>query len=37
MPLGMEVGLGLGDFVSDGDPVPLPKNGAEPLPQFFRL
>jgi len=28
MPLGMEVGLGPGDFVLDGDP--LPKKGAEP-------
>jgi len=24
MPLGIEVGLGLGDFVLDGDPAPLP-------------
>ena len=30
MPLGMEVGLGPGDFVLDGDPSPPPKNGAEP-------
>ena len=30
MPLGMEVGLGPGDFVLDGDPAPLPKRG----PQF---
>jgi len=30
MPLGTEVGLGPGDFVSDEDPVPLPKKGAEP-------
>ena len=30
MLLGMEVGLGPGDFVLDGDPVPLPKKGAEP-------
>jgi len=30
MPLGMEVGLGPGDFVLDGDPAPLPKKGAEP-------
>jgi len=29
MPLGMEVGLSLGDFVLNGDPVPLPKKGAE--------
>jgi len=31
MPLGMEVGLGPGDFVLDGDPAPLsPKKRAEP-------
>jgi len=34
MVLGTEVGLGPGDFVLDGDPPPLPKKGAEPLPQF---
>jgi len=35
MPLGMELGLGPGDFVLDGDPAPLPKRGwAEPPPQF---
>jgi len=34
MPLGMDVGLSPGDFVSDGDPVPLPKKGVEPPPQF---
>ena len=28
MPLGMEVGLGPGDFVLDGDPAP--KKGSEP-------
>jgi len=33
MPLGMEVGLGPGDFVLDGDPAPLPKKGAE-TPNF---
>ena len=33
MPLGVEVGLGPGDFVLDGDPAPLPKKGAEP-PNF---
>ena len=33
MPLGMELGLGPGDFVLDGDPSPLPKKGAEP-PKF---
>ena len=36
MPLGMEVGLIPEDFVFDEDPVipPLPKKGAEPLPNF---
>jgi len=34
MPLGMKVGLGPGDFVLDGEPAPLPKKGAEPLPNF---
>jgi len=34
MPLGMEVGLGPGSFVLDGDPAPLPRKGAEPL-QFL--
>jgi len=29
MPLGMEVGLGPGDFVLDGDPAP-PRKGAQP-------
>jgi len=33
MPLGMEVGLGPGDFVLDGDPAPLTQKGAE-LPIF---
>ena len=28
MPLGMEVGLGPGDFVLDGDPPPHPQKGA---------
>ena len=32
--LGIEVGLGTGDFVLDGDPVPFPKKGAETPPQF---
>jgi len=27
MPLGMKVGLRPGDFVTDGDPAPLPKRG----------
>jgi len=30
MPLGTQVGLGPDDIVLDGDPGPLPKNGAEP-------
>ena len=30
----MEVSLGPGDFVLDGDPDPFPKKGAEPLPNF---
>jgi len=34
MPLGMEVGLDPSDIVLDGDPAPLPKKGAEPLPNF---
>jgi len=34
MPLGMEVVLNPEDFVFDGDPGLLPKNGAEPPPQF---
>ena len=29
-PLGMELGLGPGDFVLDGDPLPLPKRGQSP-------
>ena len=35
MSLGMELALGLVDFVLDGDPVPFPQKGAEPpLPNF---
>jgi len=34
MKLGMQVGLGPGNFVLDGDPVPHPEKGAEPLPKF---
>jgi len=34
MPLGMEVGFSPGEFVLDGNPVPSPKKGAEPPPQF---
>jgi len=30
MPLGMEVGLSLGNFVLDGDLAPLPKKEAKP-------
>jgi len=33
MPLGMEVGLGPGDFVLDGDPTPQ-KGGGAHLPNF---
>jgi len=34
MSLGMELGLGPGDFVLDGDPAHLPQKGAEsPPPQ----
>jgi len=34
MPLGMELGLGPGDFVLDEDPAPLPQKGVEP-PSFL--
>jgi len=34
MSIGMELGLGPGDFVLDGDPAHSPKGGAEPPPQF---
>jgi len=34
MLVGMDVGLSPGDFVLDGDPVTLPKKGAE-FPQIF--
>ena len=30
MPIGMELGLGPGDFVLDGDPALLPKKGSKP-------
>jgi len=30
MPLGVEVGLGPGQIVLDGDPAPLPKKGRSP-------
>jgi len=35
MPLGMEVGLGPGDFVLDGDHVPPPQKGSGALSQIF--
>ena len=34
MALGMEVGLGTGHIMLDGDPAPLPKKGAESPAQF---
>ena len=34
MPLGMEEGLGPGDFVLDGDQLPSPKMGRRPLPNL---
>jgi len=34
LPLGMEVGLILGDIVLDGDPAPPSPKGAQPPPQF---
>ena len=35
MSLGMEPGLGPGDFVLDGDPAPLSRKGAEPPSPIF--
>jgi len=35
MKLGVQVGLGPGHIVLDGDPAPLPKKGAEPLSPLF--
>ena len=35
MPIGMEVGLGPGDFVLDGDSAPLPEMGTDP--QFWPM
>jgi len=35
MPLGTDVGLCPDGIVLDGDPAPLSKNGAEPLPNFI--
>jgi len=34
MPLGMEVGLGLRDFVFDGDPAPPARKGHSSPPRF---
>jgi len=34
MPLGMELGLGPGDFVLDGHPAPPRQKGGEAPPQF---
>jgi len=34
MSLGMELGIGPGDFVLDGTPFPLPRRGAEPPTKF---
>jgi len=36
MALGMEVGLGPGHIVLDGDPAPLPKEGGR-IPNFRRI
>ena len=36
MPLGMELGLGPGDFVLDEDPAPLPKKGGGGRSPQFR-
>ena len=36
MPLGMEVGLGPGDILLDGDPAPLRKKGGQQPPPNFR-
>jgi len=35
MPLGMELGFGPGDFVSDGDPAPLTQKGGGAPPHFL--
>ena len=37
MALGLEVSLGPGHTVLDGDPAPLPKKGAEPPPNFWPI
>jgi len=35
MPIGMEVGVGQGDFVFDGDPAPPQKKGTTPTHLIF--
>jgi len=37
MKLGMQVGLGPGHIVLDGDPAPTPQRGAENPPQFWAI
>ena len=37
MPLGMEVDLGPGDFVFDGDPAPPTKEGTAPTQLFWPI
>jgi len=37
MPLGMEVGLGPGDFEFDVDPAPPGKKGTAPIPNFWPM
>ena len=37
MPLGMEVGLGPGDFVLGGDPAPPPREGGPSPPNFWHM
>ena len=37
MPLGMEVGLGSGDFVLDGDPATSTETGTPTPPNFWPM
>jgi len=37
MKLGMQVGLGPGHIVLDGDPAPIPQQAAKPLPNFWPI
>ena len=37
MPLGMEIGLGPGDNVLDGDPAPSRKGAQQPNPHFWPM